>query len=475
VISQMFDLGNMVLRLVSEAKGIDEVEERVAGVVFELGRSLMQAVYACLDARLAERRRKGLRMVGTRERDVLTRFGTVRVERRYYRDKEGGCRFLLDEALGWDKGGMAMTPAVEAQALEMCSELSYRRSSRHLSFFLGEEVRHTLLHRLVQRRGKERAEEKNRLAKELFSSGVLPPSERREAERLFLEADGCMISLQREKRKKHEIKVGISYEGWRRSGEEKWSTRGRRACLSAADGGTFLSCWSADLACVYDHAKVGEVIWSSDGASWLAKGPGLFSCTHAQLDRFHLKRSLARALGFSGEASRLFSLARCGRAAEVLRELEGHLEKATEERKKKRIAEAISYISSLSAWLCDWREVIPAREDDRSPGAIEGNVDKLAAERFKKRGRSWRICGADHMCQIIELKENGELSSFISKRVKTADARNAQAAMAYLRKEVRRDPEAWLKKNLPLLRSRSGDPWVREILAGLAGYDKLAC
>ena len=88
---------------------------------------------------------------------------------------------------------------------------------------------------------------------------------------------------------------------------------------------------------------------------------------------------------------------------------------------------------------------------------------------------SWRPQGADHMCQIIELKENGELSSFISKRVKTEDARKAQAAMAYPRKEVRRDPEAWLKKNMPLLRSRSGDPWVKEVLAGLVGYDKLAC
>ena len=34
---------------------------------------------------------------------------------------------------------------------------------------------------------------------------------------------------------------------------------------------------------------------------------------------------------------------------------------------------------------------------------------------------------------------------------------------------------AWLKKNMPLLQSRSGDPWVKEVLAGLAGYGKLAC
>jgi len=464
----------MVLRLVSDAKGIEEIEERVARIVFELGRVVLQAVYTHLDWRLMKKREKGLRNVGMRERNVLTRFGVVRVKRRYYRDAEGEHHFLLDEALGWEAGCLAATCAIETEALEMASETSFRRAGKHLSFFLAEDVSHSLLHRRTQRRGSERAEEKRVRAQELFSWGALPESERKEAERLFMEADGCMIPLQRERRRKHELKVGISYEGWSRVGEDRWRTRGRRTCLSAADGRTFLSEWSADLATVYDHSGVGEVIWSSDGASWLARGPDLFSCTHAQLDRFHLARSLTRALGFSSEAFRLFGLACEGKAAEVIACLDGHLKGASDDGRRKRISEAISYISSLSAWLLDWREVLPAAEDDRSPGAIEGNVDKLAADRFKKRGMSWRPSGADHMCQIIELRENGELGSFISKRRKMGE-KAAEEAMASLRREVRRDPEAWLRKNMPLLETRSGDPWVKEVLMGLAGYSKMAC
>ena len=84
-----------------------------------------------------------------RERDVLTRFGVVRVKRRYYRDGEGDARFLPGEALGWDKGGLAMNPSVEAQALKMCSEVSYRRSGEDLSFFLLEVLSHSFLHRLA--------------------------------------------------------------------------------------------------------------------------------------------------------------------------------------------------------------------------------------------------------------------------------------------------------------------------------------
>jgi hypothetical protein len=43
-------------------------------------------------------------------------------------------------------------------------------------------------------------------------------------------------------------------------------------------------------------------------------------------------------------------------------------------------------------------------------------------------------------------------------------ARAEKWAMTSLRKEVRRDPEALLKKNMPLFQSRSGDPWVKDVL-----------
>ncbi|MDI6831158.1 MAG: hypothetical protein QME88_07460 [Actinomycetota bacterium] len=125
---------------------------------------------------------------------------------------------------------------------------------------------------------------------------------------------------------------------------------------------------------------------------------------HVSEPRHHLARSLTRALGFSQEAFRLLTPAKEGKAGEVVQGLEGHLGKAGGEGRRKRISEAIAYISSLAAWLSDWRDVLPAAEDHRSPGAVEGNVDKCAADRFKKRGMSWRPRGAGHMRKIIELE-----------------------------------------------------------------------
>lgn len=211
-------LKEIILRLVEEAKGIEEIEERTAELVFELGRAMLKASFEHLDQELMKKREKGLRHVGMREREVLTRFGTIKAKRRYYRDSEGKHRFLLDEALGWDKGCLAATPAVEAEALEMCSETSFRKAKKHLSFFLSSEVSPSLLHRRTQMRGAERAGEKKARAEELLLLGALPKGAGRRAERLFLEAEGCTISLQREKGKRgHELKAGISYEGWERT------------------------------------------------------------------------------------------------------------------------------------------------------------------------------------------------------------------------------------------------------------------
>ncbi|MDI6873502.1 hypothetical protein [Candidatus Solincola sp.] len=117
--------------------------------------------------------------------------------------------------------------------------------------------------------------------------------------------------------------------------------------------------------------------------------------------------------------------------------------------------------------------MLAASEDDRSPGAIESNMDKLASDRFKKRGMSWSRKGADSMCQIVEPRENGELPASVLRKRRIKE-RTEKKILASLRREVRKDPEAWLRKHMPLLESRSGDPWVKEVLRGLAGYSMIA-
>jgi len=45
-------------------------------------------------------------------------------------------------------------------------------------------------------------------------------------------------------------------------------------------------------------------------------------------------------------------------------------------------------------------------------------------------------------------------------------------AIASLGKEMRGYREAWRRTNMPLFQVRSGDPWVKGVLMGLAVYSK---
>jgi hypothetical protein len=260
-----------------------------------------------------------------------------------------------------------------------------------------------MLHKLMRRRGAEVAGKQEALAGELFSQGVLPPTEGRIAERLFLEADGCMISRQREGKSRHELKAGISCEGWekvgRGAGGVKFRTVGKRSFLSAGPAPDFLARWSAESASVCGCRAVKETMWSADGASWPAQGPDLFAVTAARLDRFHLSRSIKRALGFCPQAAHLVSPARAGKAEEVVAPLRGrparagkaeevvaplrgHLARAQDPAKRKRIFQAISYIEGCSERLSDRRLALKPRPGDRSLGAMESDVDKLIADHF---------------------------------------------------------------------------------------------
>lgn len=463
----MSDLSQLISRLVEESNDFNELEEGLLKELFEVGRRVLRGILEHMDEELMKSRGEGLRHLGMRERTVLTRLGVLRIKRRYYRERGGGTRFLLDEALGWE-GGLAATPALEARALKMCSESSFRCAADNLSFFLAENIRHTLLHEMVGRRGSEAAAAKETAACDLFRSGALPASAGRRTARLFMEADGCVISLQRAERRKHELKAGISYEGWEEAGKDKWRLKGKRSFLSAAPADDFLAAWSADLATVYDWRGVSEAVWSSDGASWLARGPDLFSVTVAQLDRFHLARALRRALGADPEASRLISLARKGQGAAVIAAMEERLARTPDPKRKKHLAEAISLLKGSSFRLADWNLTLEPREGERSLGCMESNVDKLVADRFKKRGMSWSVSGAENMCKIIELSRNGELADWCRKRRVSKEGIEAKA-IEKLKREVRRDPELWCRAHVPLLSAKSGQPWVKDVLRHLVG------
>jgi hypothetical protein len=74
------------------------------------------------------------------------------------------------------------------------------------------------------------------------------------------------------------------------------------------------------------------------------------------------------------------------------------------------VAQLKSYPMASAFGLRDYRLEVNG-DGLRGLGAMEGNVDKLIANRMKKRGMSWTIRETQRMSRLISLREMGKLHS----------------------------------------------------------------
>lgn len=95
--------------------------------------------------------------------------------------------------------------------------------------------------------------------------------------------------------------------------------------------------------------------------------------------------------------------------------------------------------------LPDRRVRLPgAGPEARGPGAIEGNVDKCPANRFKKRGKRFTAAGAHYPAKVVELRLNGRLAEFVPEGTREREAeerrRGVTEAPSPLRRKISVDP-----------------------------------
>ncbi len=111
---------------------LGELEERVAQAVQEAGRTLLAEACQALEKAVAVRRRR-VQQVKARPRDLLTRFGWLRLQRRQVVDRvQGRYTCPLDELLALAPRQHA-SPWVQEQAVALATRLPYRQAATLLS------------------------------------------------------------------------------------------------------------------------------------------------------------------------------------------------------------------------------------------------------------------------------------------------------------------------------------------------------
>ena len=181
---------------------------------YEVARNFLKEQLEKLEEYLYRVRNKGLKVEHIRERWVSTPLGDVRIKRRQYVDQKGKSHYLLDELLGLGKRS-PFIPELKEAALFLSTLLPFRQCAQVLERSQPQAAHsHTTIHRLVKKAAEPYLKAEDAEVKQLYETGEVPVAQDRAIRRLFVEADGTMIALQREKERKAEIKIGIAYEGW---------------------------------------------------------------------------------------------------------------------------------------------------------------------------------------------------------------------------------------------------------------------
>jgi len=410
-----------------------------------LAQELAKTLLENIDKQLMKERDQSLKVECLKEHRVSTIFGDVRIRRRLYRDSNGENRFLLDEKMGLDKG-CHVSPKVKEMATFISSHFPFHKSEEIIRAILPSGISHTSIHRLVGKLTDPYLEAEEMEIEEVYDGGVIPESEGRTVPYLFVEADGTSIALQREEARRAEVKVGIAYEGWGEVSKGRYKLKEKTVYTGIMGGDRFWEGFSLVLSKKYDLSQIDKVVVGGDGASWVKEGAELLGGIY-ELDKFHLKRALHRGLANDPLVAEVYQACITGATDKADRLLIEAQQKGDADRRKE-IMGLRGYLIANCYGLRDYRLEVGG-DGLRGLGAIEGNVDKLIANRMKKRGMSWTINGAQRMARLIRLRETGQLHCWTPRIDRSGDSHpSKKISSSRTRGEHAGD---WLEARIPAL------------------------
>jgi hypothetical protein len=445
-------------------ENLKHLDEFLLDKAVEHMKKCYKAILEDVDKEIAEHRSDNLKIEHRRGVWYQTCLGPVRVERRQYRDGRSQRRCLLDDVMGMDRH-CHTTVKVQELALEMASFMPYRRSAEVLQKTSAIDLPHQTIWRMVGKAADPYLKKEKQELKWFMKTGEIPQGEGKQVSRLLVEADGVILSLQREKERRAEVKLGIVYEGWEKVGKDRYRTVNKTAFSTVAGIDNFWSGLSLKLQKTYDLAGVEDTIVGGDGAGWIKEGASYVN-GRFQLDRYHLNKELCFAFGRDSQTKGMVWQACEQGEVEVSLAIIGNAMKRVKGEQLLRMARTYRYIQENSSGLGDYRLSLGEEGKNlRHTGAIEGNIDKLVVRRMKNQGMSWTLRGISRLLCVRFLILEKKLSEWVEK-----EKHPQTIKIAIPRRKMRRivnrlsmqEPDDWIKAGIPALYGpHASRPWVR--------------
>ena len=447
---------------------IRQLERYILSKALEWARKILKTILEQLDELFKENRDKKLKIIDKRGTWYKTCLGSIKVKRRYYRDQYGAYHYLLDELLDMDKYRHT-TVDVQQLALELASDMTFRRSAEVLEKTTQINLSHQTIKNMVTKVADKGLEQKETEIMHFIETGEIAEGNGKKTNILLMEADGTMLSLQRQKAKKAEVKLGIAYEGWDKIGKDRYRTINKTFYADIASSERFWAGFSLQLQSKYDLAGINRFVLGGDGATWIKDGLDYFGGTF-QLSRFHYNRELRRVLGDDKETLALIRDAcKKGDIATVNKELE-ILRKTAKGEWALELKRLEHYLVANASGLKDYRGETKTGTVLRGTGAMEGNVSKLIARRMKNQGMSWSPKGIRSMLfvRFKVLEKTLESSLYRNPRKTQVPVPGKKKAFRIIDKVIKQNYFEWFNAGLPALSGpHASRPWVR-ILKSMA-------
>lgn len=390
-----------------------ELEKNIYAWVCQIGREFTKEFLERYDRMLMEGRdKKKYRNKGARQTTVKTVYGEVTYQRIVYEvtEEDGTRRFvyLLDETLDLDHVGLISTNLSEL-LVKGITELSYRECALQVSEKTGQTISAMGVWNVIQALGEKVCEEEAELTEEYKRGNV---KGKKDVPVLFEEADGVYIKLQgkdrkKEKQDKAEIKIGIAYDGWRKTGPDRYALENKVVVAGFAKAKEFQEYREAVIAKEFNLDEVSQRILNADGASWIKKVKDKSTCF--QLDPFHRNKAVKEKIHEEAARDAILELLKED-IEELFQYLETYRNSLSDEDEIEDVEDLIHYYENNQEGLVPYQSQglelpdPPEGLEYRNMGTMENHVWSVIAKRMKHGHRSW-----NHLAKILAKKCSGKL------------------------------------------------------------------
>ena len=396
-----------------------ELEKNIYSWICQIGRDFTKEFLERYDRMLMEDRDKSkYRHKGSRQTTIKTVYGEVTYSRAVYGvTEEDGYRhyvYLLDETLELDNIGLISTNMAEL-LVKGITELSYRECASKISEMTGQTISAMGVWNVLQALGEKVCEEETVLVEE-HKKGQIRGE--KEVPVLFEEADGVYIKLQGKDRKeakrdKAEIKIGIAYDGWKKTGKDRYELSNKVVVAGFARAKEFQEYREAAIAEKFNLDEVSQRILNADGASWIKQVKDKSTCF--QLDPFHRNKAVKEKIHNRKAVRDIMELLETERIEELFEYLEVYKNSLGDDAEIDDAEELIRYYENNREGLRPYQSQeldLPEHPEGleyRNMGTMENHVWSVIARRMKHNHTSWSRSGGNHLAKILAKKCSGKL------------------------------------------------------------------